>query len=1621
MTNLIKLAGQYGDARKQASEPDATPHGLTASQTEALAARMEGFLPRLTRSSNTNRDLFQDTLPRDANWSPKTAQQMGGGGMPNQPGGGKTFFTQQRPYQPEYESPDRQMYPCVVEGTKVLMGDYTYCNIEDIQVGDQVIDRDGHTQTVESSWNEGTPEDLVEIALWGGQVLRTTLQHQFPTWAWVRKCLCGCGQDVKPGKCFISAHTAAFRNSGKHIDLIHIDGESTKERVINGKIRKTTGRHTRFVPSDYVAIQKIQAKDLRVEDCLMMPRGYDGIIDPQILPDQARLLGYYVAEGCANTAGSDNRITGFVLNFGSHEVDTHIADAMTIIKGLGADVRTTTTVGRASEMRVVAIGDKSKELFSWLNEHGGRYAEYKQLSAEVMCWPAELKLEVIKGMLRGDGTNFLNNQVQKNGNKRQQFTVNYKTISSTLAKQLQLIFAQLGYAACIYDEDHSIKNPTWHTSYIVHLAASDARNFASIAWGNKTKCIPVQANTVRSMFRVDGKYVYYPIKSVNVIKNDTKKCVYNLQVSGDHSYVIDNIGTYNCHRILANRYWRLFYKLDPVVGNCIDMYGDMPWSQFKLTGPGVEGSVLRDMEQMVHESQLLTVLPSMVKEWFVVGECMPHCFYSDDKGYWTHIALHNPDQLEVIDAPFIKMDPIVSFIPDERLRSVLTSNNPALRGVRESMPPELLSQLQARQNIPLSPVNATFIPRKLHPYDTRGTSIMSRMWRIFMLEDAIFNASIQTARRHACFVAGSQVLMSDGLKSIETVRVGDRVISGNGKVETVEAAWEEQPSPTVTIDAVGTEPLVCTPNHKFPIWKTPRECACGCGELVKRHKGYTSAFVTSHNTKQNKTTGRIEPVAADWKEWSRFPRIKTAANYQPIQIVPAEDIQPYDYLLIPRKFDEIEPDCTLDQARLLGYYLSEGHCSSNTVYLSLGLASSVREHGIADDAVSTIESLGGIATKSIEHYQSDIDSGRKPTIKVWTSHNSDLVEWCEKHGGKGAATKTLSEEVMRWPLAFKRELIKGLYLGDGSRSKCSGGNSHQVAMGLTSRTLINQTQLILAQIGVFSSISPNPKKIKHPEWNDAWIISSTGADARYLSELIFSEHIVSPWGAESHKGMKTWMDDDYIYVPVTKVTKNEILQPVYNLTVSGDHSYVCNGRATRNSPLKVAKLGNAATGWIPGPEHEAKLLQMLAQAELDTNAWLVTHYGVAFETVGTTDRTWTIDKSYDLIERIKLSAMGISKSFTSGEVTYASSAAGLQVFLQRLKAMRTYFEQKWIIPKFFQTVAEINGWVRRSPAEVQHRFRVKRSQREMIEQNRYIIPTIVWEKTLDPAVDANLINAMQVLESMGVKFSKTTKMATVGISFEEESHKAAKEAEFEKQFLPKLPSQDKAPESGGGGGMMGGGEEPPPGSSPPGGEAPPPEMGAAPPSEAPPEAEAPPSPEGAALHKESASKKSKPKMKVEKEDTTPGYSTNKTLRSKIWVNDKFGNWHVDEVAELISLFHTLDTDSPVWAQMLDDKEFVSAIQHEDAIWAWERLIVFLDAEGYPQKDMDELRHILALENLLPPEFSDKLVDLDREISSDTDDSDTQFLVGASSDTPTMKLNGDMSARLAAARMAAKVR
>jgi hypothetical protein len=97
----------------------------------------------------------------------------------------------------------------------------------------------------------------------------------------------------------------------------------------------------------------------------------------------------------------------------------------------------------------------------------------------------------------------------------------------------------------------------------------------------------------------------------------------------------------------------------------------------------------------------------------------------------------------------VASDPIITLRISQETRKVLQSTDPRWIKLRSRIPPDILSQLVGGKNLPLDPINVTHIARKAFPYDLRGVSILARLFRILMYEDAVFNGQIQQAQRHA--------------------------------------------------------------------------------------------------------------------------------------------------------------------------------------------------------------------------------------------------------------------------------------------------------------------------------------------------------------------------------------------------------------------------------------------------------------------------------------------------------------------------------------------------------------------------------------------------------------------------------------------------------------------------------------------------------------------------------------------------------------------------------------------------------------------------------------------------------------------------------------------------------
>jgi len=447
---------------------------------------------------------------------------------------------------------------CAVGETPIVMEDGSARRLDLVAAGDRVRARDGSIQNVLRQWSEGVPPELIEITTWGSKRFRFTANHKWPVWAWARVCLCGCGGAVKNGRLWVMNHAGS---KGRTLRSIHVHGD-----------RRNRSSSYRAIAPGYEPMQTLRADEIRVGDFLMIPRRFESVATA-VSPEEARLLGYYVAEGCLLDGKTGDYGVDFAFNV--LERETWVTDVLGILRVRGIDA-TVKTYALKNSLRVRTKNPRPKwkhrrgdrngpnvssitgQLVRWLRIHGGQGATTKRLSAEVMLWPLHLKRELLIGMLRGDGHQ---NWKCNARSIPSSFTANYGTASGTLALQTQLILAQMGYPANIVtvlprvaDLRHlGARKLSWSSEfYHLTIASPWAAAVAEMVWGIASKGArpggaPKRAPR-RPECRVDDDFVYLPVKAIRRVANEEP--VYNLTVSGDHSYLVSNVATYNSNSVM---------------------------------------------------------------------------------------------------------------------------------------------------------------------------------------------------------------------------------------------------------------------------------------------------------------------------------------------------------------------------------------------------------------------------------------------------------------------------------------------------------------------------------------------------------------------------------------------------------------------------------------------------------------------------------------------------------------------------------------------------------------------------------------------------------------------------------------------------------------------------------------------------------------------------------------------------------------------------------------------------------------------------------------------------------------------------------------------------------------
>ena len=227
--------------------------------------------------------------------------------------------------------------------------------------------------------------------------------------------------------------------------------------------------------------------------------------------------------------------------------------------------------------------------------------------------------------------------------------------------------------------------------------------------------------------------------------------------------------------------------------------------------------------------------------------------------------------------------------------------------------------------------------------------------------------------------------------------------------------------------------------------------------------------------------------------------------------------------------------------------------------------------------------------------------------------------------------------------------------------------------------------------------------------------------------------------------------------------------------------------ATRHIfPLRVAKIGSPGEP-MPMQSDLDSFRDTLLEADMDPNYFVVYHYALQFDYVGSNGRILPLNQEFDFIQKELMNGLGINQAMLNGEgPTYANAQIGYDTLARRYMSYRLRLEN-WIKYKVYKPIAEIQGFYKPIQSEINGGYRIaNRKDRQLI------IPDIRWEQQ-DLTNNQSIMNFIQQLQGKGL-ISMSTVLPMLGLDPVTEKQNLEKERGT--VFDPNAPKTGPLPNSG---------------------------------------------------------------------------------------------------------------------------------------------------------------------------------------------------------------------------------
>jgi hypothetical protein len=256
-------------------------------------------------------------------------------------------------------------------------------------------------------------------------------------------------------------------------------------------------------------------------------------------------------------------------------------------------------------------------------------------------------------------------------------------------------------------------------------------------------------------------------------------------------------------------------------------------------------------------------------------------------------------------------------------------------------------------------------------------------------------------------------------------------------------------------------------------------------------------------------------------------------------------------------------------ARLLGYYLAEGHVIRNKERRIVGIELNThRDDPVHAEILDLCRQFG---TKNDPWTYPKPNSEFSRGICIFDERLANL---CFEHAGGYAKKKRLSDSAMRWDPAIQRELLGAFANGDGC-----GLKSGALILSTASDYLAWQFMTLLPRLGITASI----QNLEHKAGSGfsvrntyEWVVFVGKQYAQGLrsvcAKVIASEVRATKYARRIVPDHRSKIE--YVLTPIRETHRLYVETEVFNLEVDEDESYIAAGLAVHNCrvPFDVCSI-----------------------------------------------------------------------------------------------------------------------------------------------------------------------------------------------------------------------------------------------------------------------------------------------------------------------------------------------------------------------------------------------------------------------------------------------------------------